>query len=51
MWTSTLSAGRPDAASAAANEASPSCVGTHTSHLSAVTRAVAFIGSIGAWFW
>ena len=31
--------------------ASPFCVATHTSHLSAVTLAVQFIGSMQAWFW
>jgi hypothetical protein len=46
-----LSAGSPDAASVAANAASPFCVGTQTSQRSGVYFAVAFIGSIGAWFW
>ncbi len=35
----------------AAKAASPFWVGTHTSQRSAVNFAVAFIGSIGAWFW
>jgi hypothetical protein len=35
----------------AANAASPFWVGTHTSQRSGVYFAVAFIGSIGAWFW
>ncbi len=46
-----MSAGRPEAARVAANAASPFWVGTQTSHLSVVYLAVAFIGSIGAWFW
>ena len=35
---------------AAASEASPFWVATHTSHLSAVHFAVQFIGSMQAWF-
>ena len=35
----------------AASAASPFCVGAQTSQRSGVQRAVAFIGSIVAWFW
>src|SRR6185369_17674916 len=42
---------RPAASDAAASAASPFCVGVHTSQRSEVQRAVAFIGSIVAWFW
>ena len=43
-------AGRPLRRSAA-SAASPFCVGVQTSQRSGVQRAVAFIGSIVAWFW
>ena len=51
LWTSILSAGRPDAAWMAANAPSPFCVGPHISQRSGVQRTVAFIGSMQTWFW
>ena len=43
--------GRPAAWAAAASAASAFWVGHHTSQRAAVHTTVAFIGSIGAWFW
>ena len=44
------SSGMPVLSDAAAIEASPFCVPTHTSTLPSVTSAVAVCGSIVAWF-
>ena len=51
LWTSQLVAGRPAASAAAASAASPFWVGVQTSQRSGVQTAVAFIGSMVAWFW
>jgi hypothetical protein len=51
LYTSHWAAGSPAASEVAASAASPFCVGAQTSQRSGVQRAVAFIGSIVAWFW
>ena len=51
LWTSHLAGGRPAASAAAASAASPFWVGVQTSQRSGVQSAVAFIGSMVAWFW
>lgn len=50
-WTSQAVYGRPAACAVAASAASPFCVGHQTSQRAGVHTTVAFIGSIGAWFW
>jgi len=46
-----LDGGSPAASAVAASAASPFWVGVQTSQRSGVQTAVAFIGSIVAWFW